>query len=518
MTKRVFYIECSAPVWHTIGRHCFEQAGWLPALWTASPSDAAAIAAINPDVHFIPSTDAALGLPAANAPWDLPALEPTLLKALAFNESIALHMMDRMDPGCGAGFTHDQRRRHYHVLLRYWLGAILALRPDLIVFSIAPHIVFDYVLFSLAKQLGIPTLMFERLGLPGRVFPVADYDQGSPALRSWRETTPPAAIEDLPAPFQSWLRDAFAGGSAMPANFARKLERYQLNSGAQLPSLTHSILHEVKRSLVLLKRSGHGSTPNSYLRSARFPHGRAGQLETFVSRVKGILFKRALTRLHDALARQPEGDEKFVFLALHYQPERATVPMGGAFGDQTLIVDLLASALPPGWKLYVKEHPWQLQPFGRGEVQRSAAFYAQIYRHPSVVLLPRGMPSAQLVRSAQAVATVTGSVGWDALCAGVPVLLFGAAWYQHGPGAMRIEDRAGLAAQLASIAAGQKPHREEVVTFVSALARLCVPGVLEANVEAVEELDEAEVAPGMAEALIAATEPDGSPTPGRSAP
>lgn len=506
MTKRVFFVECSGPVWHSISRHCLEQAGWLPALWTASPSDARAVAAINPDVHFIPSTDAALGLPAANAPWELPPLEPTLLKALAFNESIALHMMDRMDPGCGAGFTHDERRRHYHALLRYWLGAIHALRPDLIVFSIAPHIVFDYVLYALAKQLGIPTLMFERLGLPGWVFPVADYDQGSLALRSWLDAHTAAAIEDIPAPFQPWLRNAFEGGSAVPANFARKLERYQLNSRAELPSLAHSVLHEVKRALVLFKRSARGSAPNSYLRSARFPHGRAGHLETFLSRLKGILFKRNLTRLHDSLVRQPDDNEKFVFLALHYQPERATVPMGGAFGDQSLIVDLLASALPPGWKLYVKEHPWQLQPFGRGEVQRSAAFYAQICRHPLVVLLPRGVPSAQMVRAAQAVATVTGSVGWDALCAGVPVLLFGAAWYQHCPGVLQIEGRAALAGHLATIAQGEKPRPEEVTAFVSALSKVCVPGVLEASIEAVDDLDEAALASGMAGALIEAAQ------------
>lgn len=508
MHKRIFYIECSGRIWHETARLCREKMQWSPVLWTATSFDEESIKDINPDVHFISGTDAALGLARTGPGWILPPLEPSLLQALAFNETIALHMMDRMDPRIGAGFTHDQRRRHYHALLRYWLAAIDELRPDLIVFSIAPHIVFDYVLYSLAKHLGIPTLMFERLGLPGWLFPLTDYEQGSRALRARLDARPAALLDDVPQPFQKWLQDAFAGGAAIPANFLRKLERYQLDSRIGMPSLARSLIHEIKRTLVLFWRFGAAPPPNSYLRSEHFPHGRATLLETFLSRVRGILFKRKLMRFHDDLARAPAADEKYVLLALHYQPERATVPIGGAFGDQTLIVDLLVAALPEGWKLYIKEHPWQLQPFGRGEVQRSASFYTHICRHPSVVLLPRNIPSSDMVRKAQAVATVTGSIGWEALCTGIPVLLFGAAWYQHCPGAMKVDSLSGLIHCLAKIEAGEKPDSAGIVAFVKALSEVCVPGVLEMSIEAVDDLDESALASSMASALLVAAEPD----------
>jgi capsule polysaccharide export protein KpsC/LpsZ len=146
-------------------------------------------------------------------------------------------------------------------------------------------------------------------------------------------------------------------------------------------------------------------------------------------------------RRYDALCRPLQPEQDYVFLALHYQPERATVPLGGVFGDQTLIVDMLAKTLPKDWKLYVKEHPWQLQPFGWGEMQRTQEFYDTIAGYPNVVLVSRDVETSELVSGSKAVATVTGSVGWDALCSGIPVLVFGAAWYRDCAGVTKFPVR-----------------------------------------------------------------------------
>lgn len=499
MMKRVFFIECVGPIWHAVAKQCVSQAQWQPVLWTGAVADEAAVAAIHPDTVFITGPDAALGLPQAT--WPLPALDAQLLAALASDESIALHMMDRMDPACGNGFAHDARRRHYHALLRYWLGALDALQPELIVFSISPHIVFDYVLLALARYRGIPTFMFERLGLPGWIFPMEDFRRGSSDLRAALHQKPMVQVDQVPAAFRTWLLASASGQGAVPANFQRKLERYKLSSSAKMPSLLRALIHEFKRAVVLLRRNGLRPAPNSYLRSQYFPHGRCGPLETFLSRLKGVFAKRQLMRFHDARARTDDA-EKYILLALHYQPERATVPMGGEFGDQTLIVDLLAKSLPAGWKLFVKEHPWQLQSFGRGEVQRTEEFYASITVHPNVVLLPRDAATATLVRGARAVATVTGSVGWDALCSGIPVLLFGAAWYRDCAGVFNIVGRADANAALRAIEAGSKPDLAGIGGFCNALAQVCVPGVLEPEIENVEDLSIVKAVDAMSAALI----------------
>jgi hypothetical protein len=498
--KRVFYIECSGAIWRSVATHCQSQAGWMPVLWTAGAADSAAVRQAFPQALFVAGPDATLGLQHDQAPWPLEPVSLETLIALAVDESVGLHMMDRMDPGCGAGFPHDARRRHWHGLLRWWSAAIDHLKPDLIVFSISPHVVFDYALLALARHRGIATCMFERLGLPGWVFPMADFAQGSEALRSALREKPLVPVAAVPGAFGAWLNDSLAGGAAVPANFQKKLERYRL--GQRLPSLTRAVGYELKRAWVLWRRHGGHPATTSYLRSARLPHGRAGQWETLLARLNGVWFKRGLMRQHDALVRSPQGGEDYIFLALHYQPERATVPMGGLFGDQLLIVDWLLAALPPGWKLYVKEHPWQLQPFGRGEVQRSNAFYQQLCRHENVVLVPRDLPTTGLVRGARAVATVTGSVGWDALCAGIPVLLFGAAWYRDCPGVHAVCTLDGLRAEFDRLRLGCQPSVEAIAAFCLALSHTCVVGVLEPELEHAERVRDVDAASAMANSLI----------------
>lgn len=499
---RVFFVECSGPIWRAVVQQCVDEAQWQPVLWTGSTSDAEAITDKFTETLFVSGTDAALGLPDVNVAWPLPPLDPKLLIELAPSESIALHMMDRMDISSGKGFTHDQRRRHYYRLLRYWLGALETLKPDLIVFSISPHIVFDYVLFALARHLGIATVMFERLGMPGWVFPIESFTQGSDALRSALKERPSAQASELPGDFQKWFVNSTKGQADVPANYQKKLARYGLQGRAATPPLGRAMVYELRRAVNLWRKYGFGPMRNSYLRSASYPHQRAGWTETLLARLRGLFQKRSLMRRYDALCQPLQPEQDYVFLALHYQPERATVPLGEVFGDQTLIVDMLAKTLPKDWKLYVKEHPWQLQPFGWGEMQRTREFYDTISAHPNVVLVSRDVETSELVSGAKAVATVTGSVGWDALCSGIPVLVFGAAWYRDCAGATKISSQAALVAALQSVRSDEPPTLDEVAAFCLALSRVCVPGVLEPELEQAEHLSLNLATSSMATALI----------------
>lgn len=501
--KSVFYVECSGAIWHSVAAECQRRDGWEPVLWTGAITDEATVKKLFPDAIFLRGPDAALGLRHDEFPWASKGLPTNLLADLSSEERIGLHMMDRMDPWCGYGFPHDHRRRHWCRLLAWWNAALESLKPDLIVFSIAPHIVFDYALLVLARRMGISTFMFERIGLPGWVIPMPDYLVGSERLRRLLLERSLGNEEELAPPFRNWLDRSIAGGAAVPPNYQRKLERYRLGGINSRPSLVRALGREIKRSIALIRRDGvDGPASNSYLRSRFHPHGRAGAWEVLRSRIHGVLFKRRLMRVLDEISIQPADGEPYILLALHYQPERATVPMGGVFGDQTLIVDALSSMLPTQWKLYVKEHPWQLQSFGRGETQRSEDFYWNIARHKNVFFVRESVPTRALVRKARAVATVTGSVGWDALCSEVPVLAFGAAWYRDCPGVFNVSGTGDLKEAIALIESGFTPDKTGLSKYCLALSKACVPGVLEPLLEGAEHLSEFDAARSMSNALI----------------
>lgn len=108
----------------------------------------------------------------------------------------------------------------------------------------------------------------------------------------------------------------------------------------------------------------------------------------------------------------------FVFFPLHIEPESSMTVLAPESGTQQGCVDALARSLPAGWLVVVKEHPV-------GVGIRPRGFYDRLAAYPNVVLVHPDLSATGLVQLARAVGTITGSVGFEAAVAGVPVLSFG---------------------------------------------------------------------------------------------
>jgi hypothetical protein len=145
--------------------------------------------------------------------------------------------------------------------------------------------------------------------------------------------------------------------------------------------------------------------------------------------------------------------EKYVIYFLHYQPERTTLPEGGAFSQQWMALRAIVSALPPGYKLLVKEHPSTFRyHFHPGF--RNVDFHTQISQLPNTQLVPLSVAPYPLIDRCVAIATVTGTVGVEAMLRGKPVLVFGAAQYRGQSGVYSVDSAETISAALASIEAG----------------------------------------------------------------
>lgn len=158
-------------------------------------------------------------------------------------------------------------------------------------------------------------------------------------------------------------------------------------------------------------------------------------------------------------------DVPYVYLALHFQPERTTSPLGGVFVDQLLIVDLLRASLPEDWFLYVKEAPSHFWPNVAKQVCRSEDFYEYILTKPNTKLLSMDMDPFMLLDKAKAVATITGTSAWEAVIRGVPAMVFGYAWYRGCEGVYTIDNGEDVQAAVNAIENGFKPDRNKVRLF-----------------------------------------------------
>ena len=97
----------------------------------------------------------------------------------------------------------------------------------------------------------------------------------------------------------------------------------------------------------------------------------------------------------------------------------------------------LAAALPEGYQLVVKEHPSTFR-YNFDPSYRSLELHEQISRLPNTRLVPLNFSPFDLIDKAAAVATITGTVGVEAIIRGKPVIVFGSAQYRGHKGVFRV--------------------------------------------------------------------------------
>jgi hypothetical protein len=112
------------------------------------------------------------------------------------------------------------------------------------------------------------------------------------------------------------------------------------------------------------------------------------------------------------------GDKRFVFFPLHVEPEIALQGKSPEFLVQIAAILSLARHLPANTVLVVKEHM-------SGAGRRPPGFYRQIRDLKNVVWLDVRELGLEVVRKATAVATISGTAGFEAAVLGIPVLAFG---------------------------------------------------------------------------------------------
>ena len=339
--------------------------------------------------------------------WPFPP--QALLHDLCAAESTALRMMDRVQRVSGAGSTIESRQRRWLEWVTYIYGMLRSQRVDTVLFCNVPHFPFEYALLEVARKCGLKTRFFMQLQ----------------------------------------VLDTFVSGTAVDALF-EPLSGSLVAADREL---------EPRMQAELERRDSR--RPFFYMHKRGVPWGtrlHVWQRRLFRWRPKWVPSAWAYWRARQAAKSYAHDSAPFVYLPLHLQPEATTCPMGGVYVDQLLVVEMVSRALPAGWRLVVKENPKQQLS------KRQPTFYQRLAQLPNVQLVSRRHSSMDLIEAAQAVAAITGSAGWEGLCAGKPVLVFGNAFYRAAMGAVAVDDLDTLREELARIADGR---------FVTATSSTC---------------------------------------------
>lgn len=331
-----------------------------------------------------------------------------LIEDLTHCENIYLAATDRLS------FTPvsvSVRRRLYKRLVHYWRGFLQENTITSIVFSSTPHMGWDLVLYHLAVYLGIRVSYFNRTLIPERILFHEHLDN--------REKVPEDFLkglgrEELISHVGEPLYSDSRGDSVWAQSSRAINTRMEGGVKVEWKRLLWMIIHN-KRKLV---------NSSFYYDRSLNTHG-----QLIPAYFRYMRDQKALHALYHGHAKPPDFSKKYVFFALHFQPERSTLPEGGIFEDQLLAAEILSAAMPDDWLLYVKEHPRQFSLRFQSRHGRSEAFYRQLTAMDKVRLIDTREDTGNLARNAALVATVTGSVGWESIQMGKACIAFGNPWY-----------------------------------------------------------------------------------------
>jgi hypothetical protein len=474
MAIKTIFVECNIPYLVDTAETLTNQYGWEIAYWIGSKKLEPAVRNKLPGTIFHPRVEAKLGIPAKEfIGRTTEPLDKAVLEALSRRESMVYRMME----GFGLGF--GDRVRLYHRQVHYWQTVLDVVRPEVAVFPISPHSVHSYVLYLLCRVRGIKTIIFEYTSLEDFVFPIEDFESGSDEVRSIyselleQMRCSAAVLSESAKRHLDRLSETYLRGMSA-------IHNYKMADKRRKKSLSEKMWNMIDRCYRLMRLGGGWAyllgidVSSALLDKSLMPEKKyLTYRATLYQDFRFFVHKRRKKRLRDYYEKMCEEvslEKPYVYVALHSQPERTTKPNGGVFVDQFFMVHMLSRSLPEGWCLYVKEHPGQFV-LKNADVARSRYYYDEMASLENVKFVHLSVSSSSLIDKARAVATVTGTAGWESVFKGKPAVIFGCPWYGSCEGVFRVENLDGCRAAMSKIREGYTPDRGKVEAFVEAVLR-----------------------------------------------
>lgn len=509
---KTIYTGFSASFWRLVAERLADENDWEPIYWVGVPAMESEVKARFPETIFHSIIDAVRGIPAQEyAGQDLTPLDTEILSIYASSHGAILRMMDRIDTL--GSLTFNDRVRLLLNVMKYWRTVLDDLQPDAVVFSVIPHMIYDYVLYLYCKERGIKTLMFESIPVRGLTIIMDDFEAPTRTAELYSQLLQ----DDDPDKFVvsdelDEFLNALKGSYAEAPVYVRRVYKEKPYEG--ISSSSKGLLEKLldfkryrqyfeKQKRILLSKV---RPPINYLKqkNKKLEDSQMNLLQYRIFRVRSHFKLRSLVRHYHKLAEDVDFDRPYIYVALSFQPERTSSPMGSFYVEQFLALDLLSKIVPDGWHIYVKEHPFEFTPskFHRAQSGRSVNFYDDIAALPNVSLVPMPINSYQMIDSAQAVAAITGTVGWETVHRGKAALMFGYPWYRGCEGVFHITTRESLENALSQIRSGYQVDQKKLYLFAYALEQTAIKASVEPHLR-IEAYTDEEAADRIASAIQA---------------
>jgi hypothetical protein len=152
---------------------------------------------------------------------------------------------------------------------------------------------------------------------------------------------------------------------------------------------------------------------------------------------------------------------RYVFLGLHMQPEASIDVFAHFFSNQVRVIELISRSLPPTHSLLVKLHKSDVPNYSR-------EYLARLSRFPGVRLVSPYADTHQLIKGADLVFAIQGTIGLEAALLGRPVIMFADSPTLAFPSASAFGKTTDLPGLLRAKLTEKEPGRDRIVEAFAA--------------------------------------------------
>ncbi len=417
--KKYIYVPTGNEVWLDVAIDLYEKGIAEPVLWfgddrhyTKAKEVFGEVAISRLDYIFYPERLKGINYKGENSNF---FLSVNYLRA----KDRCLKMMDRLD--IYGTFNRLDREVIFNKLTICMLKKIESGQPEALVFSETPHSHTYYLIYEICLYLDLKIIKFNNW-LPAPLVFIQDMKTGERQKKGqFSSNLSKKMEEDI-------------------SNYVHSFSNQKGNDSYELPAMKIQRLEiQWKNKLIYFIQSGLLASIKEYWFQTRmfFNHYyypinpyKAGLFGR--SRNKRLRSKNLIKEFNKN-SETIDLDSKYVYYALHFEPERTTNPDGGEFHDQAVAIAKLRDLVPDNIDIFVKEHPTHFYRPKLSSRGRSPLFYDFISNINGVKLVPQNTSSFELIEKSVFVSTITGTTAFESSIMGKQSLIFGDTWFNGCP-------------------------------------------------------------------------------------
>ena len=295
-------------------------------------------------------------------------------------------------------FSRDEVLSIIFHTMQFFIEYLEKIKPDILIMQTAGENVSNFLLYKIAKKLGIQIMMVNTVHIHDK-FLISDNLIG----------------REISDEYSKIISTYDNSDSIYDENFIKNKSLYESIKVQSDFISDHSNYSQKFKHY--LKRMNDDPEPiyRNYGKSTQKMLSAKYGLPTMAKKREKFLFTNSINKIED---------ENFLYLPLHTEPEAKILATAPFFTDQINVVENVARSIPIDQILYVKEHPGQ-----RSKFWRSIDDYERIIKLQNVKLVHPDFNSQELISKCNAVISIMGSTGFEALFYKKPVFLLSDEYY-----------------------------------------------------------------------------------------